>query len=143
MPSAKYCRVFPLDTFPVFRYVVVFSRMNGQWLFSRHRKRDTWETQGGHIEPGETPLEAAKRELYEESGATRFTMVPAFDYWAGTDQESSVGAVFLAEIAELGPLPDSEMAEVRAFDDLPANVTYPAITPMLFERVKTLVNPSS
>ena len=139
MPSAKYCRVFPLDTFPVFKYVVVFSRMNGQWLFSRHRKRDTWETQGGHIELGETPLDAAKRELYEESGATQFTIVPAFDYWAADDEGSSVGVVFLADITELGPLPDSEMAEVRAFDSLPENVTYPAITPMLFEQIKTLI----
>ena len=140
MASAKYCRVFPLDTFPVFRFVVVFSRMNGRWLFSRHSQRQTWETQGGHIEPGETPLEAARRELYEESGATKFTIRPAFDYWAANDRESSVGAVFLAEIEELGPLPDSEMAEVRAFDDLPEAVTYPAITPMLFERIKTMVS---
>ena len=140
MPGVKHCRVFPADTFPVFRYVVVFSRMNGQWLFSRHRQRQTWETQGGHIEPGETPLEAAKRELYEESGATRFTISPVLDYWAGVDQDSAVGAVFLAEITELGPLPHSEMAEVRAFDDLPEDVTYPAITPVLFERIKTMVS---
>ena len=139
MPSAKYCRVFPLDTFPVFRYVVVFSRMNGRWLFSRHRQRQTWETQGGHIEPGETPIEAARRELYEESGAREFTITPAFDYWAGNNEGSSVGTVFLAEITALGPLPDSEMAEVRTFDDLPGAVTYPAITPMLFERIRTMI----
>ena len=139
MPSAKYCRVFPRDTFPVFEYVVVFSRMNGRWLFSRHRQRQTWETQGGHIEPGETPLEAAKRELYEESGATAFAIEPVCDYWAASDTGSSVGAVFLAEITELGALPESEMAEVRAFDDLPEAVTYPAITPMLFERVKDVL----
>ena len=29
-------------------------------------------------------------------------------------------------------LPESEMAEVRAFDALPDNLTYPAITPELF-----------
>ena len=139
MPSAKYCRVFPLNTFPVYRFVVVFSRRNGQWLFSRHRSRQTWETQGGHIEPGETPLEAAQRELYEESGARSYAIRPVFDYWAGTDAESSVGAVFFAEIDDLGPLPDSEMAEVRAFDDLPENVTYPAITPMLFEELKRIL----
>lgn len=138
MPSPKYCRVFPLDTFPVFQYVVVFSRMNGQWLFSRHRDRRTWETQGGHIERGETPLEAARRELYEESGAKTFTIVPAFDYWAASDEGSSVGAVFLAEITELGDLPESEMAEVRAFDTLPDSVTYPAITPMLFEKIRNM-----
>ena len=138
MPSTKYCRVFPLNTFPVYKYVVVFTRRNGQWLFSRHKQRQTWETQGGHIEPGETPLQAARRELYEESGAKEFTIVPVCDYWAGSDAESSVGAVFLAEITELGPLPDSEMAEVRAFDTLPENVTYPAITPMLFEELRRL-----
>ena len=139
MPSAKHCRVFPLDTFPVFKYVVVFSRMNGQWLFSRHRARQTWETQGGHIEPGETPIDAARRELYEESGAKQFTIVPVCDYWAGDDEGSAVGAVFLAEITEISALPDSEMAEARTFDDLPDALTYPAITPMLFERVRLLV----
>ena len=139
MPSAKHCRVFPPDTFPVFKYVVVFSRMNGQWLFSRHKQRQTWETQGGHIEPGETPIDAARRELYEESGAKQFTIVPVFDYWAGDDEGSAVGAVFLAEITEISALPDSEMAEVRTFDDLPDALTYPAITPMLFERVRLLV----
>jgi len=39
----------------------------GKWILSKHKKRDTWETQGGHIEDGETPLEATKRELFEES----------------------------------------------------------------------------
>lgn len=27
-----------------------------------------WETPGGHLEPGESPLQAALRELYEETG---------------------------------------------------------------------------
>lgn len=140
MPGVKHCRVFPLDTFPVFKYVVVFSRMNGRWLFSRHRDRLTWETQGGHIEPGESPLEAARRELYEESGAKAFDLTPVCDYWAGDDAGSAVGAVFLAEITEIGALPESEMAEVRAFDGLPESLTYPAITPLLFERVKPLAH---
>ena len=138
MAGAKFSRVFPLNTFPAFRYVVVFSRMNGQWLFSRHRQRQTWETQGGHIEPGETPLEAAKRELYEESGAREFTILPVCDYWAGDEAESSVGTVFLAEITAMEALPDSEMAEVRAFDGLPDELTYPAITPVLFEEVRNI-----
>ena len=103
-------KVFPLNTFPAYKYVVVLSRMDGQWLLSRHRERTTWETQGGHIEEGETPLEAARRELYEESGATDYAIRPLFDYWAGDRQGSAVGVVFLAEIRALGPLPESEMA---------------------------------
>ena len=42
-------------------FSVSVARMNGQYLFCRHRERITWECPGGHIEPGETPLEAAKR----------------------------------------------------------------------------------
>ena len=40
--------------------------------------------------------------------------------------------VFHAEIHALGPMPQSEMAEVRMFDTLPENLTYPQITPELF-----------
>ncbi len=56
------------------------------------------------------------------------------DYWAGDEVtgEGATGQVFHAEIHELGPLPESEMAEVRLFDGLPENLTYPAITPELY-----------
>ena len=40
----------------------------------------TWEIPGGHIEPGESPEEAARRELFEETGAAEFTIRPIFDY---------------------------------------------------------------
>lgn len=79
-------------------------------------------------------MEAAKRELYEESGAVRFQIEPAFDYWAGEGENGAGGVVFLAEIEELGSLPDSEMAETACFDALPDALTYPAITPVLFHR---------
>ena len=116
-------KVFPLNTFPAYKYVVVLSRMDGQWLFSRHRERTTWETQGGHIEPGETPMEAAKRELFEESGALEYEIVPLCDYWAGTPEDWANGMVFRAKIRKLGPMPESEMAQVQTFDALPSSVT--------------------
>lgn len=62
-------RVYELNELKEYKYVVILSKYQGKILLSRHKKRDTWETQGGHIEKGETPMEAAKRELYEESGA--------------------------------------------------------------------------
>lgn len=130
-----YSKVFPLNTFPAHKYVVTFARYQDKWLFSRHRSRTTWETQGGHIEEGETPLQAARRELYEESGATEFTITPMFDYWAGDRTGSAVGVIFLAEITQLGDLPNSEMDEVRTFDALPDNLTYPEITPFLYEAI--------
>ena len=126
------CKVCPLGTLAQYKYVVVMSKYQGKILLSRHRDRTTWETQGGHIEAGETPMDAARRELYEESGAVDFDIRPIFDYWAGDENGGASGQVFAAQIRTLGPMPKSEMAEVRAFDEVPPNVTYPAITPELF-----------
>lgn len=107
--------------------------MDGKYLLSRHKSRDTWETQGGHIEPGETPLEAAKRELWEESGALEYTIEPLCDYWATDDIDWATGVVFRAEITKLGPIPaESEMAEVLLFEALPEVFTYTYISTVLF-----------
>ena len=118
-------KTYPLGSFERYPYVVILSRMEGKFLLSRHKQRTTWEFQGGHIEQGETPLQAAKRELFEESGAAAFEIEPLCDYWAGSEDGKSgaCGVVFTAEIQKLGPLPESEMAE-----SLPEQMTYPAIT---------------
>lgn len=131
------CKAYGFGALERYRYVVVLSACQGGILLSRHRARTTWETQGGHIEPGETPEEAARRELFEESGAIDFALRPLCDYWAGDEKtgEGANGQVFAAEVFALGPMPESEMAETRVFDALPGNLTYPAITPVLFERL--------
>lgn len=128
-------KVYPFGTLKSYKYVVVLSRCEGRILLSRHRARTTWETQGGHVEQGETPLQAARRELWEESGAVDYDIRPLCDYWAGDESSGANGMIFAAEIRKLGPLPQSEMAEVRTFDALPENLTYPAITPVLFARL--------
>lgn len=130
------CKVYELHELRTYKYVVVLSACQGKIMLSRHKERTTWETQGGHIEEGETPLEAAKRELYEESGATDFSITPVFDYRAGDDKSGANGMVFCADIQKLGALPESEMKEVCFFDELPDNLTYPDITPLLFQQAK-------
>ena len=127
-------QTYPLGTLETYKYVVVASRYQGKILLSRHKLRTTWETQGGHVEPGETPLEAAKRELYEESGAAEYDIVPLCDYraWDESSGHGANGVVFTADIHKLVDIPESEMAEVRTFDALPENLTYPAITPEVF-----------
>ena len=131
------CKIYPANTLKNYRYVVILSCYDGRILLSRHKDRDTWETQRGHIEPGESPLEAAKRELYEESGADIYNIKPLCDYWAGEEntKEEGNGMVFTAIIHKLAPLPKSEMAETGLFDHLPEKLTYPDITPVLFSQI--------
>lgn len=126
------CKIYPFGTLQPLKYVVVCSFYQGKFLLSRHKKRDTWETQGGHIEPGETPLDAAKRELFEESGVRDAVLSPVCDYYGYNPESHSNGAVFLARVRHLGTMPESEMQEIGLFDTLPENLTYPNVTPRLF-----------
>jgi 8-oxo-dGTP pyrophosphatase MutT (NUDIX family) len=48
--------------------VAVFARHAGKLLLIKHTRLQTWLPVGGEIEAGETPLEAAARELFEETG---------------------------------------------------------------------------
>lgn len=130
------CGLCDVSAIPVCTFTAIFSRFEGRWLFSRHKSRATWETQGGHVEPGETPFECARRELYEESGARAGSLTPVCGYYTEQGGERRYGIVYLAELDALGPLPESEMAETRLFDALPDNLTYPAITPILFAEVQ-------
>lgn len=136
---SDFVKILPIDPAGSYKFVVLFSRYQNKWLFSRHKDRSTWETQGGHIEPGETPEAAAKRELFEESGAKEFRVTPVCAYQVGEDAHNN-GVVYLAQIETLGPLPQSEMAETRLFDALPENPTYPQITPVLFEEIKKAID---
>ena len=48
--------------------VAVYARRGDRVLVIEHRRLRTWLPIGGELEPGETPLDAARRELREESG---------------------------------------------------------------------------
>lgn len=133
------CKVFPLNTLGKYKYTVICSSYNGKWILSKHRNRDTWETQGGHIEAGETPLEAAKRELYEESGIRDAEIYPVCDYLGYNHLRSANGMVFLAIVHSIGELPESEMQEIGIFDELPDNLTYPRTSPVLYREAEKLL----
>ena len=112
-------------------YAVVVAQYHGRWVFCRHKDRTTWEHPGGHRETGETPLQTAYRELFEETGAVKLRLQVL-----GAYKISRFGLLCFAEIAELGPIPaGSEIAEIRLFDTFPQNITYDAHRKM-FDRVQ-------
>ncbi|MDF2686276.1 MAG: hypothetical protein K0S55_1457 [Clostridia bacterium] len=133
-------RIYTLNELIYYKFVVIFARYKNKWVYSRHRLRDTYETAGGHIEKGETSIDAAKRELYEETGAIKFEIHPLFDYSVHTPKDFANGQVYFAEITEIGELPESEMSEIKLFETIPNEMTYPQILPVLFEKVNELLN---
>ena len=129
----------PTEIENVLRFSVIVSRFCGRWVFCRHKTRDTYEVPGGHIEQGETAEQAAKRELFEETGALEYTLHRVGSYSVEKDGVKDYGALFFAEISRFGDLPeDFEMQRVEFFDTMPDNLTYPLIQPKLVEWVKNL-----
>ncbi len=47
--------------------------------------------------------------------------------------------VFLAIVRSLNKLPSFEMKEIGLFDYLPKNLTYPDVTPKLFDEAEKLL----
>lgn len=133
-------RFYPLGAQPddALSFVVIAARCGAEWVFCRHRERTTWECPGGHIDAGETPLAAAHRELFEETGAQADAMTPICLYSVSRDGGAETfGLLCVARVSAVGPLPESfEMACVRLFAQLPDAWTYPEIQPLLLERAR-------
>ena len=117
-------------------FVVIIAQKGGRLVLCRHRERATWEFPGGHIEAGESAIDAAKRELNEETGATEFEIERGFGYGVDRGQGFSYGIVFAAQVSEFGDGLDMEIGEIAFMDGMPCEMTYPDIQPELLEEAK-------
>lgn len=106
-------------------YVVIGAREEGRWIFVRHRERASWELPAGHIEKDEQALEAAKRELYEETGTVKAEISVLNDYSVTIRGKINYGRIFFAAVEERGPLPESEIGEILVAGETPLPATYP------------------
>ena len=116
-------------------YVVIAAQFQGKWIWVKHRNRESWEIPGGHIEHGEEPDDAAKRELYEETGSTKFSIKPICDYYVKIGEKEGFSRLYFAKVEEIGKLPESEICCIDFCESIPEKLTYPEIQPILFNEV--------
>ena len=124
-------------------FAVIIAKTDGKWVFCKHKERDTYEVPGGRREPGETILETAKRELWEETGAIDFTIEPVCVYSVKgktrinkTDDDISYGMLYVADIFSFEKELHSEIEKIIITDELVTNWTYPLIQPKLLKEAK-------
>jgi 8-oxo-dGTP diphosphatase len=138
--------MFEVKTHPLdkdngqYLYVVIATQYQGKWVWVKHRERDTWEIPGGHIEKRELADDAAKRELYEETGAKNFTIEAICDYSVKSESRESLSRLYFASINEFDPLPESEIECINFFEEMPEKLTYPEIQPILLNKVKNAID---
>ncbi len=122
------------------KFAVIVAKTNGKYVFCKHKSRDTLEVPGGHRERGETILETAKRELYEETGALDFHIEQVCVYSVIEKDEfggqETFGMLFYAEIMSFEEELHSEIEKIVVTDEYPENWTYPKIQPKLLKEVE-------
>ncbi len=121
------------------RFAVIVTRTEGHWVFCKHKERNTLEVPGGHREPGEDILETAKRELYEETGATDFSIEPVCVYSVivplNFDGQETFGMLYYADVKAFEKELHSEIERIVIQDELPTSWTYPDIQPYLMQEL--------
>ncbi len=118
------------------KFAVIVSKSNGKWVFCKHKDRNTYECPGGHREIGENIDDTAKRELYEETGATNYSIKPVCVYSVTSSDVETFGMLYFAEISQFEAELYSEIEKVELFESLPEKWTYPLIQPLLIEEVQ-------
>jgi 8-oxo-dGTP diphosphatase len=117
-----------------FNYVVIVAKYEGQLVWVRKFGSNSWEIPGGHIEEGETPEFAAKRELWEETGAIEFKIVPICDFEIKTNESTSYNRLFFSDIQKLEKLPALEIEEILFCNQTPSVLTHGKIQLELIQK---------
>lgn len=118
------------------KFAVIVAKTDGKWIFCKHKARDTYEIPGGHREAGETIDETARRELYEETGATEFDIFPVCVYSVCADGEETYGMLYYADVKTHEVELHNEIETIIITEKLPEAWTYPEIQPKLLKEAQ-------
>lgn len=121
------------------KFAVIATKYKNKWIYCKHKDRNTWEIPGGHREKGEDILDTAKRELKEETGAEEFSINPVAVYSVTIDNETNYGKLFYSEVKKLNQKLEYEIEKIQLFDDIPKDMTYPEIQPLLQKYILTKI----
>lgn len=123
-------------------YAVIVAKHKDAFVFCKHKQRNTYEIPGGHREPGETIEDAARRELYEETGATKFILKRLTPYSVIEKGIETFGMLYYADIEEFEDLPESEIEKIFLLTTLPPIEawTYPTLQPLMIDKYIKLIN---
>lgn len=98
--------------------VLVLDRAGRVLLVRQERPaagRELWEIPAGKLEPGESPEEAARRELREETGLAVENLVPLGAIYPTPGYSNELIHLFLVQGVTGEPRPASEISQVRFF----------------------------
>ncbi|MFQ3544719.1 nucleoside triphosphatase YtkD [Halobacillus rhizosphaerae] len=130
------------------KHVWVICRYKNRWLLTKHKDRGI-EFPGGKVEEGETPEQAAIREVKEETGAEVLDLNYIGQYHVAGKGGTIIKNVYFATISELvvqehyfetlGPVLFERLPETMASNDRFSFMMKDEVLPQCMEYIQTKI----
>lgn len=114
LPDGRVISDWPIVSFRDYVNVLVLNERGEALILEGYKhgvRRSNWQVMGGYIEPGENPMEAAQRELLEETGYASEDWRHLSSFVMDANRHGGTGHFFLALDARPVAQPDHDDLE--------------------------------